>query len=241
MMIVFDLDDTLYLERDFVRSGFAAVDRWLAAERAVEGFLATAWGLFEGGQRNRVFDAALAARGVAVEPALIGQLVEVYRSHRPTIQLAADARCALDRHAGRDPVALLTDGYQGTQERKIEALGLRACCDPVITTDRWGRDYWKPNPRGFMAVQRQFDRPPAEFVYIGDNPGKDFLAPRSLGWKTIRIKRDGALHAGQAAAPGHDADLTITSLDDLDLHLERLLAGRSEQERARARAEEVRI
>ena len=32
-VVTFDLDDTLYLERDFVRSGFAAVGAWLATER----------------------------------------------------------------------------------------------------------------------------------------------------------------------------------------------------------------
>jgi putative hydrolase of the HAD superfamily len=218
MIIVFDMDDTLYLERDFVLSGFQAADRWLARTRGVRGLLAVASDLFEAGQRQQLFDQALAALGVPNEPELVGLLVEVYRGHRPAIRLAADARRALDARGSWDGVALLTDGHRLTQERKIEALGLRAYCDPVITTDRWGREYWKPNPRGFLAIQQHFARPPARFVYVGDNPLKDFLAPRSLGWKTIRIKRPGALHAARAAAPGHEADLAITSLDELECH-----------------------
>ena len=203
MIIVFDMDDTLYLELDIVRSGFRAVDDWLGAERRVGGFFTTAWHLFEGGQRLRVFDDALAALGVAAEPGLVGELVEVYRGHRPMIQLAPDAVRALERHAGRDRLALLTDGYLATQERKIEALGLRSCCDPVIITDRWGRDYWKPHPRGFMAIQSRFDPEAADFVYIGDNPGKDFLAPKALGWKTNsdQASRRPARGPGGAARP----------------------------------------
>jgi putative hydrolase of the HAD superfamily len=235
MIIVFDMDDTLYLERDFVRSGFRAVDDWLAAERRIGGFLAAAWRLFEGGQRGHVFDHALAALGVAPEPGLIPRLVEVYRSHRPTIRLAPDAARALERHAGQNSLALLTDGYLATQERKIEALGLRSRCEPVIITDRWGRDHWKPHPRGFMAIQSRFGRLPADFVYIGDNPAKDFQAPKALGWKTIRVRRAGGLHAAQAAPPGQDADLTITTLDELDRDdVQHLLAARSHpQDRAR--------
>jgi putative hydrolase of the HAD superfamily len=234
MIIVFDMDDTLYLERDFVLSGYRAVDDWVAAELRVHGFFASAWRLFEGGQRERVFDDALAGLGVAAEPRLIGELVAVYRNHWPMIRLAPDAARALERHAMRDRLALLTDGYLVTQERKIEALGLRSCCDPVIATDQWGRDYWKPHPRGFMAVQSRFDGEPADFVYIGDNPSKDFLTPKALGWTTIRIRRAGGLHAGQVAPPDHDADLTITTLDELDRDdVQRLLAARSRpQERA---------
>jgi putative hydrolase of the HAD superfamily len=215
MIVVFDMDDTLYLERDFVMSGLRAADRWAATALGATGLFEATRALFAQGQRERLFDQALISLGMAVEPELIAKLVEVYRSHRPEIRLAEDACRVLARRAEWDGIALLTDGYQLTQEHKIEALGLRESCDPVITTDSWGRDYWKPHSRGFLAIQRCFEQPPASFMYVADNPLKDFLAPRSLGWKTIRIRRPGGLHADLTAAPGHDADLTISSLDEL--------------------------
>ena len=70
-VVTFDLDDTLYLERDFVRSGFAAVGAWLATERGVRGFEACAWRLFEAGRRGDIFDRVLPRLGVAPERALI--------------------------------------------------------------------------------------------------------------------------------------------------------------------------
>ena len=36
--VAFDLDDTLYLERDYVRSGFWAVGRWIESHVAVTDF-----------------------------------------------------------------------------------------------------------------------------------------------------------------------------------------------------------
>ena len=37
--VVFDLDDTLFAERDYVLSGFRAVDEWIRRERRVEASL----------------------------------------------------------------------------------------------------------------------------------------------------------------------------------------------------------
>ena len=37
-----------------------------------------------------------------------------------------------------------------------------------------------------------------EYWYVGDNPAKDFVAPNSLGWKTIGVKVSRRVH-GRAA------------------------------------------
>ena len=56
--VVFDLDDTLYAERDYVLSGMGAVAAWVEAELgsgADEAF-AELVALFDQGVRGRVFD-----------------------------------------------------------------------------------------------------------------------------------------------------------------------------------------
>ena len=80
--VVFDLDDTLFPEREFVRSGFAAVGAWMQRDRGVVGFGAAAWRRFEAGERKRAFDEALAELEVASEPGLVEKLVSIYREHR---------------------------------------------------------------------------------------------------------------------------------------------------------------
>jgi putative hydrolase of the HAD superfamily len=215
-VVVFDLDDTLYLERDFVRSGFGAVDQWLCTALGAPGFFEEAWGLFEAGARGDIFDRALPALGIAASAELVARLVAVYRAHEPQIALAADARRALGRGRGR-PLALLTDGLEAVQERKIAALGLRQWLEPVVCTDRWGRACWKPHPQGFATLEQAFALPGRAFTYVADNPAKDFVGAAARGWRTVRICRPQGLHAGLAAAPGHDAERTITCLDELPL------------------------
>jgi putative hydrolase of the HAD superfamily len=215
-VVVFDLDDTLYLERDFVRSGFAAVGAWLAAHRGVDAFEAHAWALFVAGRRGDVFDQVLPRLGLDPEPALIRRLVAVYREHPPQIRLEPAAADLLGALSGHCRLALLTDGYHDTQRRKIAALALEAWCDPVVCTDRWGREHWKPNPRGFLHIQGALEALPERCIYVGDNPAKDFRAPKALGWRTLRVRHPQGEHArADAASPLDQADSTVTSLAEV--------------------------
>jgi len=50
-VVVLDMDDTLFLERDYVLSGFAAVDAVVAKEHGLKGFSESAWRLFCAGVR----------------------------------------------------------------------------------------------------------------------------------------------------------------------------------------------
>jgi putative hydrolase of the HAD superfamily len=217
-VVVFDLDDTLYLERDFVRSGFAAVGGWLEANYGVGAFEAHAWDLFLAGRRGDVFNRALPQLGLDPQPALIRRLVAVYREHLPTIRLEPAAADLLAALSGRCRLAVLTDGYHDTQRRKIAALTLDTRCRPIVCTDQWGREHWKPDPRGFLHIQQALEAPPERCIYIGDNPAKDFRAPKALGWRTLRLRHPEGEHARAApASPLDDADATVTSLAEVNI------------------------
>ena len=216
-VIVFDLDDTLYLERDFVRSGFAAVDRWVSDRFAISGFFDRAWALFEAGRRGDVFDCALSELTIRVNPELVQHLVDIYRGHAPSIRLAPDAEEALAVLCPRRRAALLTDGLGTTQARKVEALGLAERLRPIIYTDELGSGMRKPHPQGFLAIQNEIGLAAHEFVYVADNPSKDFVAPRRLGWRTVRVRRPEGQYAQLSVEPAREADNTVTSLRELDL------------------------
>ena len=47
--VAFDVDDTLYLERDYVRSGFRAVAERVRRDHGLEGFFEGAWDAFSSG------------------------------------------------------------------------------------------------------------------------------------------------------------------------------------------------
>jgi putative hydrolase of the HAD superfamily len=199
MLYVLDLDDTLYLEKDFVCSGFKAVDRWLSENTPIRNFYPSAWTLFEAGSRNNIFELVLEQRGYTNDPDLIGRLVNIYRRHTPRITLQPDAEAFLGR-IEKKKLALITDGYSETQWNKIMALKLNQYIGKIIVTGDWGTDYWKPHPRGFIEISNGYDK--AACVYIGDNPQKDFISPRHLGWApSVRLRRVGSLHYEKPTPP----------------------------------------
>ena len=213
--IVFDLDDTLYRECDYVRSGIRSVDLWVQWRLGVHGFDAAAMQLWNAGRREKLFDAALTGLGVAVEPATIAAMVAIYREHVPRIRLASDASAFLMSDHGFG-LALISDGFGIAQRRKVAALELsRFVFDPIIYTDDWGAEYWKPHPRAFEAVEAAHRGRSSRFVYVADNPAKDFLAPRALGWATVQIDRADAVHSRTPPSERHRADTQIRSLRDL--------------------------
>lgn len=193
--VVFDLDDTLYLERDYVRSGFAAVGHHLKETQRLEAFASRAWEKFCSGLRSRIFDVVLAEMGQHPTPALVNELVSIYRNHRPAIVLEPDALAALDALRDRFQLAVITDGPAESQRAKVEALGLTRWMRQIIITAEHGPDFAKPNPAAFRLIEDRFHLDGAECVYVGDNPDKDFQAPSSLGWTTIRVLRPLGLYS----------------------------------------------
>ncbi len=216
-VVVFDLDDTLYLERDFALSGYrAAAAHGLA--RGIAGLEAECAALLQAGERSRIFDRALERLAPDADPALVAELVDVYRHHAPTIELRPDARRWFERHPGR-PHALISDGGAATQRAKVTALGLDRLVDHVILTGAWGRDYWKPHPRAFEQVEAWSGRSGRHLVYVADNPLKDFVTPRARGWATVQIRRPERVHDVAAPDAAHAAHAVIETLDDLDAAL----------------------
>ena len=191
MLYVLDLDDTLFLEKDFVRSGFKAVDQYLNAHTPVRHFYETAWELFVDGARGNIFNLVIEQGGYCVESELIDTLVSIYRSHQPKISLLPDALAFLNQ-TEKDHLALITDGYSHTQWNKISALNLKQYIGTIVVTGDWGHEFWKPHPRSFTEVAR--GHATNNCVYIGDNPKKDFISPEQLGWRSsYRVRREGSL------------------------------------------------
>jgi putative hydrolase of the HAD superfamily len=211
------MDDTLFLERDYVRSGFAAVDAVVAKEHGLKGFSECAWRLFCAGVRGRIFNEALKEMGGELHSASVPDLVAVYRSHSPSIELTSDSFRFLNtvRRQGLR-IAVVSDGVYVGQNAKVRALGLETFIAPIVLTDAFGRDAWKPSPRGYLEVFERLGGSHSDYIYIGDNPNKDFIAPNALGWRTIRIRRPRGEYAlTSASREDHAAQREIVSFDEL--------------------------
>lgn len=211
-VVVFDLDDTLFPERQYVLSGFRAVDAWLEEAKGMSGFYERAKALFEAGSRGNIFDLALAESECSGDKALIRELVRVYREHPPRLNLYEDARWAIDVFRAHGPLGLISDGHLVAQQNKLAALNIGEAFQAVVFSDAFGRDSWKPSPRPYQRIMELIPGAPSDFVYIADNPSKDFITARRLGWGTIQIARREGVHEGGEGAPEYRADAVITSL-----------------------------
>ncbi len=206
--LVFDLDDTLYLERDYVRGGFDAVGLHAERTHGIRGLSETCWALFRQGVRGDTFDRALRLLGVAPDPDLVRELVAAYRAHSPDIALLADARRCLEAAQEAAFLGIVTDGPAVSQRAKIAALGTDAFVDHTIVTAELGAEFAKPDPRAFALLETASGSRGTDCVYVADNPAKDFAGPKSLGWRTVRVRRRGGLHAALPSGPDVDRETT---------------------------------
>lgn len=216
-LVVFDIDDTLYLERDYVRSGFDAVGAWARAELGVADLGDHAWAAFDAGTRGTIFDEALTAARVETTPDLVPRLVDLYRSHTPAIGLLDDARSWLDACSSVVAMAVVTDGPLASQRAKAVALELDRWVEQVVFTQSLGPGRGKPHPAAFELLERQLGLAGPACAYVADNPVKDFRAPNALGWRTVRVRRPGGLHASLPSRD--DVDAEIATFADLDAAL----------------------
>lgn len=85
--LIFDMDDTLYNEIEFVFSGFKAVDDWLIKNWNQKGFYKIAINIFLNGEKKFVFNQALDYLGIEYSSSQIDEMVNVYRNHLPEITI----------------------------------------------------------------------------------------------------------------------------------------------------------
>lgn len=213
---VFDLDDTLYDEMTYVASGFRAVARYLQQEKGIPADDAFERMMRELGERGRgrVFDEALAAYGLRTA-ALVCRCLRVYRSHKPDIRLYDDAVRCLDRLARSGiPIYIVTDGNKHVQQAKLQALGLydNPSIKKCYITRRFGIRHEKPSPYCFLQICRLEKASPEDVVYIGDNPHKDFVGIKPLGFRTVRVLRGS--YASVRKSAEYEADVEIANLDE---------------------------
>ena len=178
-MVVFDLDDTLYKEHNYVLSGYNAVARQIA--------------LITGKDRQKTLAEILSSNDAMATASRLSGMpvegwVELYRNHFPCIALDPSALHLLNELKQRGvPMAMITDRRSVGQRNKYIALGLDRFIhsDRLMISEETGAEKNSP-----LAFQKLMDSFPHEksWTYIGDNHAKDFLHPNALGWTTIMLR-----------------------------------------------------
>ncbi len=217
MILVFDLDDTLYQEITYVKSAFKAVASYLGAKyqiatSEVENDLL---GVLEEKGRGSVFDEVLNKYGI-YSKAEVKKCLGVYRRSKPKIELNRDAVRCLKRFEDL-PKYLVTDGNKMVQSTKIKALGLERYFRKAIPSHNYGRRHSKPSTYIFHKILKWEQAKPKDLVYIGDNPNKDFVNLKKEGFNTVRVLT--GMFKDLRLDMLHEAHYEINSLDELDHQL----------------------
>lgn len=173
MLIAFDLDDTLFSEMEFVRSAYRKIAS-LHGMRLLQGMMSAP-------------SVAAAFDSTGLPPYVF---LPLYRNHLPDLSLPAASLYTLAslRNAGHT-LALVTDGRTMTQSNKIDALRLRRFISDsdIYISERFG--HLKADGAAFADLMRR--HPGDRYMYVGDNPDKDFRQPNLMGWTTVCLLDSG--------------------------------------------------
>lgn len=213
-VVIFDMDDTLYDEWQFVKSGFKAVSNYLADNYQLDEneVFECIWQDVLSNGRGKVFDDILKRYDIYSKK-LVKKCVSIYRLHEPDITLDDGVKQILI-HLKKDyELYLITDGNKNAQYNKVKALKLEHYMKKCYITHRYGKKHSKPSPYCFQLICNKEKVDPAQVVYIGDNPRKDFIGIKSLGFKTIRIMT--GQHKEIKMPEEYEAKININSLQEL--------------------------
>lgn len=186
--VVFDLDDTLFLESDYVQTGFACVEEYISKNYLVDVKKGLLYDLFLKDKRN-VYDRALDSLGINYTKSDMEKLVEIYHNHIPRGIKLTDGALEVLKHLKTSgyKLGMITDGRPVGQNNKIDCLGIRDLFDKIIITDDLGIEFRKPNEKAFTLMAQTLGVKYEEMVYIGDNATKDFAVMKKLPIKTIQF------------------------------------------------------
>jgi len=208
--IIFDLDDTLYNEIDYVKSGFKAVATFLGDSNYYEQ-------LMDFYKKNeKPIDELLKAINREKE---ITTVLDIYRSHKPYLALEEDTKNTLKKLKEKGiELGIITDGRPKGQHAKINALGLEKLIDDIIVTDELGgKQFRKLNDISFRIIQNKWRLNPEQMLYIGDNLLKDQQAPIQLGMNYIFFDNEKGIHR----AKDTNEYVKISRIMEIEKYLER--------------------
>lgn len=193
--VIFDLDDTLYKEIDFVKSAYTKIAKILEGELGRNIFEEMlVW------YHNDVvvFDKIKKKYSCGMT---VDEMIEVYRFHTPVLTLDKYTKCALAKLRDRSVrLGVLTDGRSRSQRAKLRALGIDSCFDEILISEEFGSE--KPSPKNFEYFADKY--PGCKFIYIGDNFRKDFVVPNLMNWMTIGLIDDGRNIHSQSVGVARD-------------------------------------
>ncbi len=184
--IVLDLDDTIYKEVDFVKSGFRAIiQNYVNVQHDQDLLFNVMMNAWQAGQN--AFLTLL--NYLNLQHILIDEPLKIYHKHSPNIDLPESSKFFFEyAKAIGLKLGLITDGRSITQRNKLDSLGIASFFNEIVVSEEFGSE--KPAMANYKIFENKY--PEETFCYIGDNTSKDFIVPATLGWEMYCIIDDGS-------------------------------------------------
>ncbi|MBX0302888.1 HAD family hydrolase [Haloarcula salinisoli] len=213
----FDLDGTLFDDRQYARAGLENAARELLRRTGVDLTEELIEAYFSDGHRKATFDVVLSSAGLADDH--VPALVNAYHDTEGPLVPYPDAAGTLDSLGDTYDIGVITGGANG--RGKLSRLALDDYVDELIVTA--DREDSKRDPDPFVELADRFGVAHGSVVVVGDRPPLDFPQPNRLGMTTIRLRRG---HYATATASGDAVpDVAVDSLAAARDAVERLDAG----------------
>jgi len=214
MIILLDLDDTLYPERQYIYQGFKEVARYIREKYGLDEQKSyrRLISVFKSGSKL-VFDDFLRSVGINLSSS---DLVDVYRKAPRSLTNYPDVADALKIVGGhRHKRLLITNGRAEVQKQKVEHLELAKYFDELFILDEYGKEYWKPSTLIFRIIKQKYGDGLINYAFVG-NGEEDFQFSQSLGIKFIYIERRNQIRKLQLEQTPDKTDIyKIRNLYDL--------------------------
>ncbi len=182
--VIFDLDDTLYSEKQYVKSGYKKIAEHFGIPRMEDEM----WVIFQAG--GKAIDEVMRKYGLMKRKE---EALHIYRFQDPQIEVYRNVNEMISRIRNSCKVGIVTDGRSEGQRAKLRALNIKV--DKTIITDELGGiQYRKPNSIAFELILKELNVQPERTCYVGDNMKKDFIAPEKLGMRCIWFNNPDGLY-----------------------------------------------
>lgn len=191
--VIFDLDDTLISEKEYIKSGYMHIAELLQKKYGIHSASSYSdlLSIFAESPIN-VFNRLLSHYQIDYNSETITELVTAYRQHDPNITFYNDVMPCIQLLKERGILTgIITDGYAFSQRQKLKVLKAKNLFEEIIVTDELGRGYWKPHPKAYELMSQKLNVAFDQMIYVGDNPEKDFHISKLYPITTVRINRMG--------------------------------------------------
>jgi putative hydrolase of the HAD superfamily len=212
-VVVFDLDDTIYKEIDYLKSAYKAIATYIKPFTVVNVYAEMLTMQYNG---EPVFEKLISKYRL---PFTLNDLLLNYRTHMPSIKSLPGFKRFLKKcHQCNIPLGLITDGRSITQRNKLKALNIEDMFEHIIISEEIGSS--KPDFKNYALFATTYSG--HKLFYIADNANKDFVTPNQLQWQTVQInvRTEDNINKVQNNLEAYRAKMTVNSYAELYQHFE---------------------